>query len=117
MCREQCLAEAVLGLVETFAEIGGVRPTAVRHVRIGADDDDDMLAALLEEVIFRLEVDGEVPVDVEAETSDGDLDVRLAVTPLGALPVTGAPPKAVSWHDLRLAPTRYGWSCSATIDV
>lgn len=115
--REQCLAEAVLGMVETFVDLTGARPTAVRRTRIAAAGDDDLLAALLDEVIFRLEVDGEVPVDVEADTTDGELDVRLAMTGLAAVEITGAPPKAVSWNELRLAPDAYGWSCAVTLDV
>ncbi|MET9431413.1 MULTISPECIES: archease [unclassified Streptomyces] len=115
--RELCLAEAVLGMVECFADLGGVRPTAVRQVRFDETDDDDLLAALLDEVIFRLEVHGEVPVDVEAEMTDGGLDVRLAVAELSRVPVIGAAPKAVSWSDLHLSPGPYGWSCAATVDV
>jgi SHS2 domain-containing protein len=115
--REQCLAEAVRAMVETFADLRGVRPTAVRCARIDEPRDDDLLAALLDEIIFRLEVHGEVPVDIEAETTDTGLDVRLAVADLAAVEITGAPPKAVSWHELRLAPGPYGWSAAVTIDV
>lgn len=115
--REQCLVEAVLGMVECYADISAVRPTAVRQVRVAEGSDDDLLAALLDEVIFRLDVHGEVPVDVEAETVDGGLDVRLAVTDVSAVPITGGVPKAVSWNELHLAPDPYGWSCAVTVDV
>jgi SHS2 domain-containing protein len=139
--REQCLADAVLGMVECFADVSGVRATAVRRVRLAGRGDDDLLAALLDEVIFRLEVHGEVPVDVEAETTDGTqtadrarsaesaqstgggegpdggLDVRLAVADVEAVTITGAVPKAVSWNELRLAPVPGGWSCAVTVDV
>ncbi|MDQ1012443.1 SHS2 domain-containing protein [Streptomyces sp. V4I23] len=115
--REQCLAEAVLGMVGCFADVSGVRPTAVRQVELAEADDDDLLIASLDEVIFRLEVHGEVPVDVEAEPTDGGLDVRLAVTDVAAVRIIGAMPKAVSWSDLRLAPDPYGWSCAVTVDV
>lgn len=115
--REQCLAEAVLGMVECFADVSGVRAKAVRRVQVAEGSDDELLAALLDEVVFRLEVDGEVPVDVEAETIDGGLDVRMAVTDVGSVPITGAVPKAVSWNELRLAPDPYGWACAVTIDV
>ncbi|MGW6563884.1 archease [Streptomyces sp. NPDC054975] len=115
--REQCLVEAVLGMVECFADVSGVRARAVRQVQMAEGSDDDLLAALLDEVVFRLEVDGEVPVDVEAETIDGGLDVRMAMTDVRSLPITGAVPKAVSWNELHLAPDPYGWSCAVTIDV
>ncbi|MET9802012.1 archease [Streptomyces sp. NPDC006368] len=115
--RELCLAEAVLGMVECFADVTGVRPVAMRRVRVAETDDDDLLAALLDEVIFRLEVHGEVPVDIEAETTDEGLEVRLAVVDLATVPIIGAAPKAVSWSDLHLAPGPYGWSCGVTVDV
>ncbi|MFI6106455.1 archease [Streptomyces sp. NPDC093595] len=115
--RELCLAEAVLGMVECFADVSGVRPVAVRQVRVDETDDDDLLAALLDEIIFRLDVHGEVPLDVEAELTDGGLDVRLAVADLTAVRLVGAAPKAVSWSDLHLAPGPRGWSCAVTVDV
>ncbi|MFF8288842.1 archease [Streptomyces sp. NPDC016309] len=115
--REQCLVEAVLGMVECFADVSGTRPTAVRQVQVDEGSDDDLLATLLDEVVFGLEVRGDVPVDVEVETVDGGLDVRMAVTDVRSVPITGAVPKAVSWHELRLAPDPYGWSCAVTVDV
>lgn len=115
--REQCLAEAVRGLVECFADPSRATAEATRAVRVTEHGDAEVLAALLEEVVFRLEVHGEVPVDVEAVSSGGALDVRLSVAGLDAVPVTGAPPKAVSWNELRLAPDAHGWSCAVTVDV
>jgi SHS2 domain-containing protein len=117
--RERCLAEAVLGLVECFADITGVHPTAVAHVEMDENSDDELLTALLDEVVYRLEVHGQVPVDVEAEANedDGGLAVRLAVTDLDAVEITGAPPKGVSWHQLHVGPDAYGWSCAVTVDV
>ncbi|MBO8187741.1 archease [Streptomyces spirodelae] len=132
--REECLAEAVLGMVECFADLAGAEPGAVRQVRVTGRRDEDLLAALLEEVIFRLEVHGEVPVRVEvvspgstaassaatggAAAGTGEvLAVRMAVTDLGSVPVAGAPPKAVSWSELSVAQALEGWSCAVTVDV
>jgi SHS2 domain-containing protein len=53
--REQCLGEAALGMVESFADLAGVRASAVRQVRLAEASDDELLAALLEEVVFRLD--------------------------------------------------------------
>ncbi|WP_114257757.1 archease [Streptomyces sp. Go-475] len=116
-CREHCLAEAVLAMVECFADLSGVRPTAVDRVRLAEASDDDLLATLLDEVIFRLEAYGEVPVDVEADEADGGLDVRLAVTGLDHVRITGEIPTAVAWNELRIGPDPYGWSCAVTVDA
>src|SRR5262245_46367993 len=109
--REQCLAEAVLALVECFADVSGARAARVQRIRMAEGVGDDLLADLLDEVIFRLEVHGEVPVDVEAEVDDRGLDVRLAVTDVAAVQITGAAPKAVSLHELHLSRSPDGWTC------
>ncbi|WP_409475055.1 archease [Streptomyces sp. HC307] len=115
--RERCLVEAVLGMVEGFADVSGARPTGEARLRLAEGSDEDLLTTLLDEVIFRLEVYGEVPVGVAAEASDGGLDVRMAVAHLGAVEVTGAAPKGVSWGDLHIGPGPSGWSCAVTVDV
>ncbi|GHF56784.1 putative protein archease [Streptomyces griseosporeus] len=115
--RERCLVEAALGMVECFADVTAVRPTSVEHIRLAENDDDDLLAALLDEVVFRLEVDGQVPVDLEADEAEEGLEVRLALAGLGDVEITGAAPKGVSWHGLHIAPGPYGWSCAVTVDV
>lgn len=115
--REDCLAEAVLGMVECFADVSRVRPTAVERLRVAGTGDDDLLAALLEEVAYRMEVYGRVPVDVEADAEDDELDVRLALAELADVRTTGPEPMEVSWHELHLAAGPYGWSCSVTIDT
>ncbi|WP_031482240.1 archease [Streptomyces bicolor] len=115
--RERCLVEAALGMVECFADVTAVRPTSVERVRFVEDSDEDLLTALLDEVVFRLDVDGRVPVDLEADTTDGDLDVRLALADLADVEVTGATPKGISWHGLHIGPGPYGWSCAVTVDV
>ncbi|MET9234680.1 archease [Streptomyces cellulosae] len=114
--REHCLAEAVVAMVECFADVSGVRPTAVDRIRLEETSDDDLLAALLDEILYRLEAYGEVPVDVEADEAEGGLDVRLAVAALTDVRVTGEVPVDVGWEDLRLAPGPYGWSCAVTVD-
>ncbi|MET9761918.1 archease [Streptomyces sp. NPDC006372] len=116
-CRGHCLAEAVLAMVECFADVTGVRPTAVDQVWLAEASDDDLLASLLDEVIFRLEAYGQVPVDVEADEADGGLDVRLAVTGVADVPITGAVPRAVAWDELRIGPDPYGWSCAVRVDA
>lgn len=115
--RERCLAEAVLGTVECFADLSGVRPTSVERIRLEESGDDDLLTALLEEVVYRLEVHGRVTVDVEAGPADDGLDVRLALAELADVEIIGAVPKGVSWHGLHIGPDPYGWSCAVTVDV
>ncbi|WP_432155326.1 archease [Streptomyces sp. bgisy153] len=115
--REQCLVEAVLGLVECFADVSRAHPTAVERVHLSDDDGDDLLAALLDEVILELEVRGRVPVDVVVEPAGEALEARLAVAELSDVEIVGAAPKGVSWHGLHIGVDPYGWSCAVTVDV
>ncbi|GAA3776129.1 archease [Streptomyces chiangmaiensis] len=115
--REQCLVEAVLGLVGSLADVSTARPTAVQQIRLAEASDEELLVTLLDEVVYRLEVHGQVPVDVEADTTDGGLDLRLGVADLADVEIIGAAPKGISWHGLHIGPGPYGWSCAVTVDV
>ncbi|MEU9478007.1 archease [Streptomyces sp. NPDC048191] len=116
--REHCLTEAVRALVDAFADVSDVHPTAVERVRLAPGGDEELLVALLDEVVFRLEVAGRVPVDVEAEpTDDGGVEVRLSLADLGDVTVVGAAPKGVSWQELHIGPDSYGWTCTVIVDV
>jgi len=85
---------------------------------LGPAGDEEQLVRLLEEVIYLVEVDGVVPVDVRVQLRpDGGLRGRLGVAPLQAAIVIGPAPKAIAWHELSLVPERTGWRCRVTLDV
>jgi len=117
--REECIAEAVRGLVESFAVVAGRQPhgRAWRHVTTRSDE--DLLVAVIDEVIYRLDTEGKIPVSVAVQPApDGGVVVSLVLVRVAETEITGAAPKAASWHDLRCAPDAAGqWSCGVTIDV
>ena len=116
--REACIAEAVRSLVETFAETAAVAPSRTAEQSVPPGSDPDMLAAVLDEVIYRLEVDGEIALGADAAPArGGGLRVRLSLGDAAQAEETGAVPKAVSLHDLRFTGGHSGWSCGVTIDV
>jgi SHS2 domain-containing protein len=115
--REGCIAEAVIGTVECFLDIASAHPEHGRRSQLTTQCDEDLLVAVLDEVIYYLDTAGEVPVDVEIEAVDGGLDVRFAMVDATALPQIGAVPKAVSLHELSLGGGPAGWQCSVTLDV
>jgi len=81
--------------------------------------DEDLLVAVIDEVIYRLDADGQIPVSVDVRRApDGGVIVAFALAPVAEAEITGAAPKAASLHDLRCAPDAAGrWSCAVTIDV
>ncbi|MFI6825025.1 archease [Micromonospora sp. NPDC050187] len=116
--REGCLAEAVAAVVESFADVGGAAPTGTAGFDVPAGRDEDLLVGLLDEVVFRLETEGTLPVAAEvADTGDGGLRVRWRTVGTDTVELVGAVPKAVSLHGLRFDRDPTGWSCAVTLDV
>jgi protein archease len=117
--REECVAEAVRALVNSFAEpeAQSGRHAVKRHVT--GDTDADLVAAAIEEVIYGLDTRGEIPVAVAARrAADDGLDLTLHLAGLDQVEITGAVPKAASLSGLRCGRDESGrWSCAVTIDV
>jgi len=117
--REECLAEAVRGLVDSFAVVAGRVPTGRARRHLTARLDEDLLVAVIDEVIYRLDTDGQIPVSMAVRRApDGGVIVLFALVPVAEAEITGAVPKAASLHRLRCAPDAAGrWSCAVTVDV
>lgn len=121
--REDCIAEAVRGVVESFADISAAGcPQASchhHHHHLTAGSDTDLLAAAVEEVIYGLDAGGEVPVTVEVgRAGDGGIDLVLQAVDASTVEIVGAAPKAASLSGLACVPDASGrWSCAVTIDV
>ncbi|MYV44549.1 archease [Streptomyces sp. SID2888] len=115
--REECLAQAVRGVCASFLDLGETTGVRVREVLVPGDSDEDLLVGLLEEVVYRLDTEGEVPVAADLAPAEGGLRVRLQMADAGAFPVTGAVPKAVTLHELDVTGGPWGWTCSVTLDV
>ena len=75
--------------------------------------------AVIDEVIYRLDADGEIPVIVDVRAvPDGGVVLSMQLADAGEAEITGAAPKAATLHDLRCTPGPAGrWSCGITIDV
>jgi len=113
-----CLEQAVLGMVEAFADVGAGAPIEDVPVDLAARDHGELLVTLLEEVIFLVEVSGRVPVAAHLELDDsGRLVGRFGTVAVGALDLTGAPPKGVSRSGLALEGAEDAWRAHVVVDV
>lgn len=117
--REECVAQAVLGLVESFANVRGVQPERSAAAHLTGRDDPGLLAAAVDEVIYLLDADGMIPVDVAAARSqDGGIDLTWRLASVDAVEITGAAPKAAALSGLACAPDAGGaWRAAVTVDV
>jgi SHS2 domain-containing protein len=111
------LAQAVNGVVDSFIDLTGATGAGRRDLVLKAKDEEELLVALLEEVVYWLDTAGEVPVGVELAALPGGLQVSFQMADVGSLPLTGATPKAVTLHGLAFDRGPEGWSCSVTLDV
>ena len=117
--RESCLAEAVLAAVETFADVSTASPAGEVAFRVEEGEPVDVLAAVLDELIFLLDTRDLLPLAATVRAAgDGTLDVRFTMTTASPTQLTGAVPKAVSLHELTFTQSADGhWSCLVTLDV
>jgi SHS2 domain-containing protein len=115
--RVRCLREAVQALVESFARIPEGATGRRIPIALAPGPDDAVLVALLEEVIFALEVQDGVCVDVELSEVGSGLSGWIRVAPLETVEVFGPAPKGVSWGGLTFGRDDRGWRCRATVDV
>ena len=115
--RDCCIRQAVQAAVESFLDLSSACAGHTRRRRLTADRDDDLLVAVLDEVIYLLDTAAEAPVDLELEDVDGGVEVTFAMTDASRLAQVGAVPKAVSLNDLRFSRGPHGWRCLVTLDV
>jgi SHS2 domain-containing protein len=115
--RERCLEQAVLGFVGSFADTAGAGWG--RHLALTlTGTDEQLLIDLLDEVIFHLDVEGDVPVRVRVEPHRQGVLAHLWMTDRGQVGEVGATPKGISRSDLRFGPREGGqWRCSVMVDL
>ncbi len=119
---EGCIGELVRAVVDSFADLTGARITGERGCTVVAVSDADLLVGVLEEVIYRMDADGELPVALAISRIEGldgarTVAVRFRMADAATAALVGAVPKAVSLHDLDLRAGPEGWTCRVTVDV
>lgn len=116
--RASCTAEALAALVDQFATRLDTPATDVIPLATEGAGAEDDLVALLEEVIYDLDVFDAVPVRFHlAETEEGGLAGDMEVIPAGEVELVGPAPKGVRWSGLSMGPTPSGWRCRVLVEV
>jgi protein archease len=115
---EDCLREAVRGLVSCFADVGPLQPRGLVGFACDPAPDQELLVELLEEAVYLIDARDVVPVQVAlARGADGGLVGEFGVVPCADVPLVGPVPKAVSRHGLCMEHHDSSWQCRVLIDV
>jgi SHS2 domain-containing protein len=88
-------------------------PPVERTVSLAAGDLPALLAAWLEELLYLSETEGLVPEGAELELAGTRLDASVRFREAEPRPLV----KAVTYHDLELAPTGERWHGQVVLDV
>lgn len=113
-----CCEEAVAALVDTYVAGGDVTTVAERRVRVECPSAEAALLAVLDEVIFALDVAEGVPVAARiGEAGTGGLSVVVQLADRERLEPTGAVPKAVSRSGLQVDVRRGRVGCRFLVDL
>lgn len=115
--REECVAQAVMALVESFADTTEAGHTGVVDLPVAAESGDELLANVLDEVICLLDTVGRIPLEVRVRRLDGGLDIRMRMTDVDQAELVGALPKGVALCELRFGRRAAVWSGQATLVV
>ena len=114
-----CLEEAVAALVGIYAVVADGERRRAHALRLPAGSAERQLLDLLDEVIFLLDTDDDVPVGATVhrldETGGGEVDIWLA--PREDVDPTGSVPKAISQSELAVTADAGQASCRFLVDV
>ncbi len=115
---EDCLAEAVRGLVSCFAEVRAAEPQRLVAFACDPAPESELLVELLEEAIYVIDAHDAVPVQAAVErTAEGGLVGEFAVAERADVAPVGPVPKAVTRHGLRFGQDGPTWRCEVLVDV
>ena len=106
--------EAVAALGELVGPGDGPSAATAWEVSVRADDDAALLAAWLDELVFRAEADGLLPLRAERVTVDGGTARGRVTGRRGAAPHLV---KGVTYHRLAVEPHDGGWRARVVLDV
>jgi SHS2 domain-containing protein len=110
----EALAEGMFALVADVGECAGAEVS----VAVSAGTVEDLVVDTLSALLWRAEVDGLLLCRFAVTATDETLLEVVAIgVPSDGLALTGAPVKAVTYHDLEVRHDADGWYARVTFDV
>lgn len=113
-----CLAAAIEGFAASLAAVGPDIDRRRDTIAFHAEDHAELLLELMDEAILRLDTDGELAVGLDVIRCEGaSCTGTLELVRLADVTVHGDPPKAATWHNLRLEETPQAWVGYVMLDL
>ena len=115
---EECLAEAVAALTDTYASSFHAGSVGRHTFRLTAFSREQALLAVLEEALYVLDARGAVVVAAHLEAGTGtSVSGWFDLARVDESRLVGSVPKGIALSGLRIQDTGRGRRCSATVDV
>lgn len=115
---EACLAAAVAGIAAAVGTPGDTATRRAEPVALTGATAVELLVGLVDEVIVRLDADGDLAVGLTGARIDDDgLTGALQLVTLADVARRGSAPKAATWHGARLEADGDHWTGHVTIDL
>jgi SHS2 domain-containing protein len=113
-----CFEEAVAALLAICIDSADVPPARRVTRRFRFAEVDSMLLDLLDEIIFVMDTETQVPIRARISIEpDGDLGAVIDLVAYDNVEIIGASPKAISRSELTVTQGSEGVSCSVLVDV
>ena len=114
---EHVFALAAAGMFAVFLAPPARNGDARVEIHVAADNREELLVAWLEDLIYRFDGEGLVPIAVEVEAVAETTLTGAMVVGKGRGRSTGPAIKAVTRHGLTLEPVSAGWRAVIYFDV
>jgi len=112
-----CYEEAAAAFAELFVDTRHGPPGSPEPFDVGPGSPEVLLVLLLEEMLFRADARGHVPIAAAVEVRGDHLVGRFTILPVEQARGAGAIPKGVSHSGLEFARTGDHWHSRAIVDV
>lgn len=111
-------ATCAYGMFDLMVELEGLTAVDEVVVRAAAGEPSQVLVDLLSELLATSEIDGVVFCTFATRTgTETEVEIVAGAVPVAEVELRGPPIKAVTYHDLTVAPTATGWFARVLFDV
>ncbi len=110
-----CVAEAVAGVIEAFADVGDQQPSRYHRVILPGREDPEVLRAVLDEVLYDVRSVGVLPVWISLRSRPEGAELEIGGIDTDEVRAPQRAPVRVSLHRLARRPGSREWTASVVL--